>query len=484
VVTQTAEANGKAAPSLEGRLTAVANELAGLMTGESTPQYDVIEFALAHHGIIEPSPHLVVVRASGDDPQAVANELAQRLPPLMASNRFVRLGVGSAPAGDGAQTIVIALQESGIETTPIARRADLGSDVSLRGKVLHPFGPPHVYVTDAGGKVTDVPLTRDGQDGFRLQLRCSTEGRIKVEITADDDAGSPSVLANFPIWCGQDPPETLALPDEPAGEAVASAEEAEQAIFALLNQDRKAAGLPPLVWSDLAAKIARSHCEDMRDNGFVAHVSPTTGDASARAEKAGLKTPVVLENVARAYSPSEAETGLMNSPGHRANILSTEATNVGVGVALGEEVGNQRELFVVQMFYRVMPKVDLAAARKEAMTAVLAGRKGAGGEKLELDDQLADIAQWYATALAAGKEGREALAQKASDKLDKLGDRYGAVVSVVQVVGDPAQSREVGKALDADVRYLGVGLAQGDNDSLGEDALYVVVLAARPRSGR
>ena len=82
-------------------------------------------------------------------------------------------------------------------------------------------------------------------------------------------------------------------------------------------------------------QVARAHSRDMRDTGVVAHVSPTTGSAGDRVRAGNIKSSLVLENVARAYGVGEAEEGLMNSPGHRANILSRDATHMGLGVVLG-----------------------------------------------------------------------------------------------------------------------------------------------------
>jgi uncharacterized protein YkwD len=53
--------------------------------------------------------------------------------------------------------------------------------------------------------------------------------------------------------------------------------------------------------------------------------------------------------VARASSPGEAERGLMNSPGHRANILSRLVTRVGIGIVADEAA---HELLVTQVFIR------------------------------------------------------------------------------------------------------------------------------------
>jgi uncharacterized protein YkwD len=88
----------------------------------------------------------------------------------------------------------------------------------------------------------------------------------------------------------------------------------------------------------------------MMAGGFVGHISPRSGDPAARAARAGLQPQVLLENVARAYSVGEAQRGLMQSPGHRKNCLSREASHVGIGLVLGREVGGRRELYVTQLF--------------------------------------------------------------------------------------------------------------------------------------
>lgn len=481
VVTATAEANGRAAPEEDPRLYAVAEDIAMIVAAGDPPPYDVVEFSLAHHGIIEPSPHLVIVRASAEDPDAVAEELRGRLPEVMTGNVFKRLGVASAPMHKGGFAIVLALQESAIEIRPIARAAPSGGTVTLRGKTLHPYKDPRVYVTGTEGGVTSVPLVRDGADGFKADVRCGGDGRIKVEVVAYNDAHDPNVLANFPVWCGVEPPTAIELRSGGATDTFADATDAEKIIFQLLNEDRRRAGLPDLAWDDRAAAVARKHSEDMRDNGFVAHVSPTTGSASDRAKVGGIVTGLVLENIARAYSPREAEEGLMNSPGHRANVLSREATHVGVGVAVGAGTSGLRELYVTQLFFRVPPKIGRAEAIAAVKEAVAAGREAAGRRRLEMDEELAGIAQRYADGLVAGEKTRAALSQDAAEAIDRLGYRFGAVVSVVQVVGDASQAESVGRMLDGDVTFAGIGVAQGKDEAIGEGALFVVVLGAKPR---
>jgi uncharacterized protein YkwD len=128
-----------------------------------------------------------------------------------------------------------------------------------------------------------------------------------------------------------------------------TAQEAEARLLALLNRDRAAAGLPPLALDTRLAEAARAHSRDMADHDFVAHISPTTGSAVERVGRVGLAPDLLLENVGRAYSAEDAESGFMASPGHRGNILDRRARFIGIGVAVGRELAGSVPLFVTQL---------------------------------------------------------------------------------------------------------------------------------------
>src|SRR5262249_14897728 len=157
---------------------------------------------------------------------------------------------------------------------------------------------------------------------------------------------------------------------------------------------------------------------------IVAHVSATSGSAADRVRAGKIKTAVVLENVARAYGVGEAHHGLMNSPGHRANIMSAAATNIGIGVVFGEEAESPRETFVTQGVIRVPPKIDTVRA---AQTIV--GRIDKV-HKIGNNDKLAAIAQELADALAKGKT-RDEMWPQVKRRVDALGGLFTKVGSVV-----------------------------------------------------
>jgi uncharacterized membrane protein required for colicin V production len=116
-------------------------------------------------------------------------------------------------------------------------------------------------------------------------------------------------------------------------------------VFERLNRARVDAGLDPLAWSDALADVARGHAYDMYLNGFFSHRSPTTGGLSDRLRAASIPFRVAGENLALAATPADVHRGLMDSPGHRANILGAEYRRVGVAVVSG-----RLGLMAVQVF--------------------------------------------------------------------------------------------------------------------------------------
>ncbi len=466
---------GLAAPVADGRLFDAAEEMAAAVPTEGVVPYPLVEFALQHHGIIEPSPHLLVIWGPIDDPAAIVEQLEPRLAELLAGGP-ARLGVGSADRAGDEDVVVIALQASGVKTRPIARALPDGGVVRVEGEVLPPFQSPDVYVTGDDGVVTRLRSTgATARGGFAVELSCAgRRGRQQVEITGVDSSGS-TVLANFPVWCGEAAPVQITVAPSLDDESpVATEAEAEQRMLALVNADRAAAGLPPLAWDEQVAEVSRAHSREMRDTGNVAHVSPTTGTAADRVRAGGIRSAAVLENIARAYGVAEAEAGLMNSPGHRANLLSTAVTHIGIGIVFGDEVAGRREMFVTQTFTRVTPTVDPAEV-EATLHAALADVRA-----LDADAALDRVARTYAEDLAAGIAAREA-SRRASKSLEGMSQRYRRIASVVTTVADLAAIDAADLLDGAMATHVGVGIAQGSHPELGEGAIYVVLLLAVER---
>lgn len=106
----------------------------------------------------------------------------------------------------------------------------------------------------------------------------------------------------------------------------------EEILLNLLNQDRILAGLPPLTLDPELSRIARIKSEDMRDQNYFAHESPTYGKARQMLQRFGYRFTGCGENIAHHATVQKAQAAFMTSEGHRKNILSAVWEKVGIGV--------------------------------------------------------------------------------------------------------------------------------------------------------
>ena len=120
-----------------------------------------------------------------------------------------------------------------------------------------------------------------------------------------------------------DLPADLVLAPDPAAEAE---------MLGLLNQERTSRGLPALEFDARLLPVARQHSEEMFRLSYFGHQSPVLGSPFDRIAAAKIPYTRAGENLAYAHSVAIAHRGLMESPGHRANILRPEFTRVAIGV--------------------------------------------------------------------------------------------------------------------------------------------------------
>lgn len=120
----------------------------------------------------------------------------------------------------------------------------------------------------------------------------------------------------------------------------------EAQMLALVNRERASANLAPLTSDPELVGIARSHSADMFARGYFAHITPEGRDPFDRMREASLTFITAGENLAHAPTLTLAHDGLMNSPGHRANILRSEFTRIGIGIM----DGGVRGLMITQNF--------------------------------------------------------------------------------------------------------------------------------------
>lgn len=106
----------------------------------------------------------------------------------------------------------------------------------------------------------------------------------------------------------------------------------EAQVVRLVNQIRQANGLSPLTANWELSRVARYKSQDMVDNRYFSHTSPTYGTPFQMIRAFGLSYRTAGENIAYGYSSPQAVVDTwMNSSGHRANILNSAYTQIGVG---------------------------------------------------------------------------------------------------------------------------------------------------------
>ncbi|MCE5286710.1 MAG: CAP domain-containing protein [Pelosinus sp.] len=118
--------------------------------------------------------------------------------------------------------------------------------------------------------------------------------------------------------------------------------------FNLLNADRAKNGLPALKWNSKLAGLAEDYGQDMINRHYFSHYNPEGQSPFDRMRTAGISYSYAGENLAINTSVDTAEQAFMNSPGHRANILNANYTEVGLGV----RYDSRGEAYVVQEFSR------------------------------------------------------------------------------------------------------------------------------------
>jgi len=480
LVARIAKKERRAIPRPDARLDAAATDLLrAAAANDAAPANELVQGALWVHGIVEPPPQLILTSMGPGGDDELVRAIANDLPKVLADGRFARVGVGLLPAR-GETRVLIALQESFVELDPVARAQPLGGNVLVRGKLHEGFQRPEAFVTAPDGTVQSRILLGSDPVRFGGTFRCGPQkGRYQIEVTGEDRFGS-TVVANFPVWCGAAAAATAeAAAPSRAGkdEAFSTAPAAEQTIWKLLNADRAHAGLSPLAWDAQLAAVARGHSADMQAHGFFGHISPTTGSAADRAKKAGVDAMLILENVARAFTPGEAERGLMNSPGHRANILHREATRVGVGVVYDPA---SREILVTQMFSRPPEKMGVHTV-DELRRGLAEARRARKQRPLERDAALDNLAQSTARELALHGMSTAEAGKRIDSDLSAQG-RWAGGRTVFAVVSTAQQAADsIGNAVgDATITHVGVGVEAGKRKE-GGSGLFVVIILATAR---
>lgn len=130
-----------------------------------------------------------------------------------------------------------------------------------------------------------------------------------------------------------DTPEVPGTPEQPSEPGASDGVAAyEQEVVQLVNAERARYGLSALTIRADLCRYARVKSQDMQQSGYFSHTSPNYGSPFDMMKSFGITYSTVGENIAMGYdSPEAVVNAWMNSEGHRANILSSSYTQIGVG---------------------------------------------------------------------------------------------------------------------------------------------------------
>jgi uncharacterized protein YkwD len=399
-------------------LSKAVRELASLAPQHANIPSALTDGVLAWAGVVDPAPRLVVVEFAEDPARCLERmsppceeaitSLVEGVAETVTRTPNTRFGVGVARAPSGATRMMVGVLERAVELDPVPSRLRTRAATELRVRLQGNRRDPAFEVTLPSGQSRGLVAQRRGDGSVAASFACDAgDGAYQVEVLADGAHGI-EVAAIFPLFCGVAAPKSIVAEIERLGPDV-SADDVALASFHFLNQMRADRNLPALRWDDRAAAVAEAHSVDMRRSGFVGHVSPTTGDVSARYARAKIAATVVRENVARGYGPAGIHDSLLRSPGHRANMIATDVTHVGIGVVLGaaesDAPGAPRPVFLTQNFHR--PPGE-GAPKAAAMVPTLRGRierarAQAGLAPARWDDGLDAVADELAAARARGR---------------------------------------------------------------------------------
>ncbi|MTI96489.1 MAG: hypothetical protein FH749_13615 [Firmicutes bacterium] len=140
-------------------------------------------------------------------------------------------------------------------------------------------------------------------------------------------------------------PEPAPNPEEPKEETGGLSQQEKQ-MLELVNAERAKVGVAPLKLNMEVTEVARVKSKDMLENNYFEHQSPVYGSPFEMLSTFGINFSTAGENIALYHDVTAAHQGLMNSPGHRENILREEFSQLGIGIIKAAD----GRLYITQLF--------------------------------------------------------------------------------------------------------------------------------------
>ncbi|MBI5507176.1 MAG: hypothetical protein HY903_00355 [Deltaproteobacteria bacterium] len=385
----------------DSRLVRAARRLLSAVPTRAAQPIDLDEVRRTAQTLGFTDGQLAAIGLRLETPQALAAAINRQLQSAIGGLDVNRVGVASRTK-DGETIALLLLSRHLVDLQPLPARVRPAALFHLGGRWRTPgtLQSATLAVELPGGAVERRPIEVSGKT-FNLTLDLgSATGVARLEVLVDRGRG-PEIAAIMPVGVDADPWAGKGTPDAPdPSAALRPDDELETALAALILGGREAAGVSLPAASAGLVDAARSHADEMRAGGFFAHVSPTTGDVTARLKRRGVRCVRTLENIAIGDSVESIWQQWMESPAHRANLLEPTVDALGVGVVSKPSAAGNSRLYAVAVLAKLAddgPGSELAAL---AMRQINDERSRRGMTPLTLDPQLSGLALRYSEGLA------------------------------------------------------------------------------------
>ncbi len=195
-------------------------------------------------------------------------------------------------------------------------------------------------------QTTTIETTTQSKPEITTEITTQAKPEITTEVTTQ---AKPEITTEITT---QTRPETTTekithTTTEATTETTTSSQSNSYAVqvLDLVNAERAKYSLSPLTLNSQVSNVAQIKAEDMKNNSYFSHTSPTYGSPFDMLKRFGVSYSTAGENIAKGQkSPQAVVNAWMNSEGHRANILNKNFTQLGVGYVGGSTT------YWVQMF--------------------------------------------------------------------------------------------------------------------------------------
>lgn len=217
------------------------------------------------------------------------------------------------------------------------------------------FGMQHYYKVDfSTGLVTATTLNVRSGPGTQYNIIATVKKNEYIRVFAGvgdwyvvqvegDYIGAVSKKYVKPIYPNSD---TVNNQNNNSSTQTSTMNSDEKEVFDLINKQRTNNGLQALKVDTETQKVARIKAQDMVNNNYFSHTSPTYGTPFEMLKSFKISYKTAGENIAANSSNSAAVNAWMNSSGHKANILNSSFNYTGIGVVSSPKYGKM----YVQLF--------------------------------------------------------------------------------------------------------------------------------------